>query len=132
MHVNDNGGCGGVGGGGGGGGWRHTLFLDSMVRVNTACDLLLSRFIEVDATRRFNQPVVNTWGEGRGMVVPSSSSIAPDGTVRVCLWGRGYLVSISGRGHVVLRQSVHIDTMLYVLTQIWTTESRIQVIALYN
>ena len=64
MHVNDNGGCGGVGGGGG----RHTLFLDSMVRVNTACDLLLSRFIEVDATRRFNQPVVNTWGEGRGGV----------------------------------------------------------------
>ena len=36
-----------------------------MVRVNTACDRLLSRFMEVEATLRFSQPVVNTWREKR-------------------------------------------------------------------
>ena len=34
--------------------------MDSTVIVKTACDLEDSLFIEVDATRRFLQPIVNT------------------------------------------------------------------------
>ena len=37
-----------------------TLFFDSMVSVKTACDLLLSLFIEVEATLLFTHPVCNT------------------------------------------------------------------------
>ena len=37
-----------------------TLFLDSIVRVKTACDRLLSLFMEVDATRLFSHPVRST------------------------------------------------------------------------
>ena len=39
-----------------------TLFLDSMVRMKTAWERLLSLFMAVEATRLFNQPVCRTWG----------------------------------------------------------------------
>ena len=38
-----------------------TLFFDSIDRVKTACERLLSLFIDVDATLRFTQPVDRTW-----------------------------------------------------------------------
>ena len=38
-----------------------TLFLDSMVRVKTAWERLLSLFMEVDATLLFTHPVRSTW-----------------------------------------------------------------------